>query len=208
MARLIRLHRRPCPSASCRARGRISGRLPPARMNAMILPTSGSSANSFATASIRSAMRPSTKNSDAIGPAQPMHLGFGRAAAPQADDIQSDQRAGLAERKSERDDVVAGRRHARHHDALADAHELMDGDVAAEEGVIADADMTAEHDVVGEGHVVADLAIVPDMGADHEQAARRRRASRRRPSSVPVFMVTLSRNSQRAPMTSRVAPPR
>ena len=31
--------------------------------------------------------------------------------------------------------------------------------------------MTAEHGVVGEGHVVADLAIVSDMGADHEEAA-------------------------------------
>jgi hypothetical protein len=99
----------------------------------------------------------------AIGPAQPVHLVLGRAAPAQADDIQSDQRRGLAERKSEGDYVVAGGRHSRHHDAFADAHELMDGDVAAEECVIADADMTAKHDIIGKGHVVADLAIVSDM---------------------------------------------
>ena len=77
----------------------------------------------------------------------------------------------LAERKAERNDVVARGRHARHHHAFADAHELMDRDVAAEKRVIADANVTAEHHVVGKRHVVADVAIMPDMGSDHEEAA-------------------------------------
>src|SRR5271167_1077722 len=106
-----------------------------------------------------------------IGAADAVHLRLGRAAPPQADDIQSDQRAGLAEREAERDDVVAGRRHSGHHDALADAHELMDCDVTAKEREFTDTDMPAEHDVISERHVVADLAIVPDMRAHHEAAA-------------------------------------
>src|ERR1700733_10652081 len=106
-----------------------------------------------------------------IGTAYAVHLGPGRAAPSQPNHIQPDQRAGLTERKAERDDVVTGGRHARHHDALPDAHELMNGDMAAEKGVIADVDVATEHDVVGQCDVVADLAIVPDMGAHHERAA-------------------------------------
>ena len=86
-----------------RLRGRINGRLPPARMNPTILPTSGSSAKSRATASIRSASRPPTEEQAAIGAAQPMHLGPRRAAPPQADDVQSDQRrrSGRAQSRTE-----------------------------------------------------------------------------------------------------------
>jgi len=39
-----------------------------------------------------------------------VHLGARSAAPAQADHVQSDQRAGLAEREAERDDVVARRR--------------------------------------------------------------------------------------------------
>ena len=63
MEALIRRRHSSGPSFQRRVRGRINGRLPPARMNAIILPTSGSSPNSRSTASMRSAMRPSTKNS-------------------------------------------------------------------------------------------------------------------------------------------------
>jgi hypothetical protein len=107
-----------------------------------------------------------------IGAAQPMHVGPRRTAPAQPDHIQSDQRAGLAEREAKRNNIIARRRHAGHHYALADPHELMDRDVATEKRVIADADMTAEHHVIGQSDVVADHAIVSDVSADHEQAAR------------------------------------
>ena len=103
--------------------------------------------------------------------------------------------------------VVARRRHAGHHDALADAHELMNRDMPAEKREIANADVAAEHHIIGKSHVVADLAIVTDMRADHEEQRSPMRVMPP-PSSVPVFMVTPSRNSQRVPMTSRVGPPR
>ena len=31
--------------------------------------------------------------------------------------------------------------------------------------------MTADHRIVGEGYIVADIAVVSDMGTDHEKAA-------------------------------------
>src|SRR5580692_8657806 len=83
-----------------------------------------------------------------VGATDTMHLRLGGATPPQADDIQANQRPGLAKRKTERNDIVAGRRHARHHHAFADANELMDSDVTAEESEIADFDMTAEDRVV------------------------------------------------------------
>src|SRR4029077_11432879 len=73
--------------------------------------------------------------------------------------------------KAERDDVVARRRHAGHHHALADPHILVDPDMAAEEGSVTDRDMAAEHHIVGEIHIVAELAIVADVRADHDEAA-------------------------------------
>src|SRR6202012_3805665 len=104
-----------------------------------------------------------------IGAADGVQLGFGRAAPAHADDVQTDQRTGLAECKAEWNNIVTRGRHARHHHTFANADELMDGDVAAKEGEIADADMTAEHGVVGERNVIADMAVVTDMRTDHEE---------------------------------------
>ena len=81
---------------------------------------------------------PGAKEQAAIGAAQPVHLGARRTAAPQADDVEPDQRGDRPKRKAERNDVVAARRHAAHHRAFADPHKLMNGGVAAKEGVIAD----------------------------------------------------------------------
>src|SRR5690348_366376 len=86
----------------------------------------------------------------AIGAPEPMHVGSRRATPAQTDDIEPDQRPGLTERKAERNDVVARRRHSGHHHALADAYELVDGDMAAEEGVIANSDVATEDHVIGE----------------------------------------------------------
>ena len=57
------------------------------------------------------------------------------------------------------------------HDAFADAHILMHRDLTAEKYMIADAHVAAEHDVVGKGDVIAQLAIVTDVGSDHEKTA-------------------------------------
>ena len=136
-----------------------------------------------------------------------MQVGALRAAALQAHDIESDQIGDLPERIAEGNDVAGCAGQSGHHGALADAHELVHRGLTAEESVIADADMAAEHDVVGEGDGIADVAIVPDMTSRHEEAALADWVTPP-PSSVPVFMVTLSRSSQRGPITSRVAPPR
>ncbi len=144
----------------------------------------------------------------AIRAAQAVHLGPRRAAPPQPDNVQSDQRAGLAERKAERNDVVAGGRHARHHDALPDAHELMNGDMAAEKSEIADTDVAAEHDVIGQRDIVADLAIVPDMRADHERAAVADAGDAAAVFGAGIHGHALAQFASRLPITSRVAPPR
>ena len=56
-------------------------------------------------------------------------------------------------------------------------------------------------------HVVADLAVVPDMRADHEEAVVADLGHAAAASSVPIFMVTLSRMSQSAPIARRVGSP-
>ena len=104
------------------------------------------------------------KEERAIGAAQPMHLGARRAAAPQADDVESDQRGGLPERKAERNDVVATPPTCRPSWRLRRCERIDEPRRGRRESVVADADMTADHGVVGERHLVADMAIVPDMG--------------------------------------------
>ena len=93
------------------------------------------------------------------------------AAPAQADNVEADQCAGLAERKAERNDIVARRRHAGHHHALADADELMDGDMAAEKGEVADLDMTAEHVLLASVTLLPTWQSWPTWRADHEPAA-------------------------------------
>ena len=81
----------------------------------------------------------------------------------------------------------------------------MDRDMAAEKGIVADADVAAEHHVVGQ----ASRCCRPGNRGRHATPTIRKQRSPTLvmppPASVPVFMVTPSRNSQRAPMTSWVA---
>ena len=102
--------------------------------------------------------------------AQPMQCGARDVATPQANDIDPSKRRDLALRKTERNDVAGDAANASHHNAFADLHELMDRRVAPDEGAAADADVTAEHGVVRKGDVVANVAIMRDVGTDHEEA--------------------------------------
>src|SRR4029077_18276385 len=72
------------------------------------------------------------KEQRTIGSAHAVHLGARGAAPAQADHVQSDQRAGLAERKAERNDVVGWRRHSGTHHARADPYILVEPDMSAE----------------------------------------------------------------------------
>ena len=123
----------------------------------------------------------------------------GGVATPQANDIEPSKHRDLALGKTERNNVAGDAANASHHNAFADLHELMDRRVAADEGAAADADVTAEHGVVRKGDVIANVAIMCDM----EPTIKTQRSPTRvipPPGLVPIFMVTPSRTSQRAPM--------
>ena len=136
-----------------------------------------------------------------------MQRGARDTATAQADNIEPGKRRDLAHGKTERNDVAGDAANASHHNAFADLHELMDGRVAADEGVAADADVTAEHGVVRKGDIIANVAIMRDV----EPTMKKQRSPIRvtpPPALVPIFMVTPSRTSQRAPITSWFGSPR
>ncbi len=108
----------------------------------------------------------------AIGLAQLVDVLAGKAVALEADNVQPRQIGAVAEHHAEGNDVLLDPGHAADKTVGADAHELMHGAEAAEDGVVADGDMARERGVVDEDDVVADLAVVGDMGADHQQAVR------------------------------------
>ena len=99
-----------------------------------------------------------------------MQHGARDVATPHANDIEPSKRRDLALGKTKRNDIAGDAANASHHNAFADLHELMDRRVAADEGAAADADVTAEHGVVRKGDVVANVAIMRDVGTDHEEA--------------------------------------
>jgi hypothetical protein len=135
--------------------------------------------------------------------AQPMQRGPRDAATPQANHIESSKRRDLALGKTEWNDVAGDAADASHHSAFADMHELVDRSVASDEGAAADVHVTAEHGVVRKGDVVANVTIMRDVGTDHKEATI---ADARNPAAgfSAEFMVTPSRTSQRAPITSWV----
>src|SRR5580658_2614504 len=92
-----------------------------------------------------------------------------RAAAPQPDDVQSNQICDLTEHIAERDDVAGRARKSRHHGTLADADELMHRGVTAEKTVITNVDVATEHHVVGEDYGIAHIAIVANVASNHQQ---------------------------------------
>src|SRR5262245_5703730 len=101
-----------------------------------------------------------------------MHIGAAETPPLQADDVEPVEHGALTDGKGKRDHVAGYAAHARHHGALADAHVLVDGSVAAERHIIAGGDVTAEYGAVGQRDVIADMAVVPDMRAGEEEAAR------------------------------------
>src|SRR4051794_24257735 len=112
------------------------------------------------------------KKEQTVGAPQPMHVGARGTAPPQAHDIQTDQRAlRSAEHEPIGNHVPRRARDTCDHRTLADAHELVDGGMTAEEDMILHLDMTAEDRIVCKGDVVSYQAIMPDMGAGHEDAA-------------------------------------
>src|SRR6516225_3518659 len=99
-----------------------------------------------------------------------MNIDLRPAAPAHAHHIETHQIRFCPLHETEWDHIRANSAHSRHHGSLPDPHELAHGCLAAEEDKVAHGHMSSEDDVVGESHVAADLAIVSDMGADHEQA--------------------------------------
>ena len=94
----------------------------------------------------------------------------GETAAFQADQVQAAQFAAVTGNDTERNDVAGNARHAADHGFAADAAELVNGAVAAQNGAVADADMAADDRVVGHDDVVADDAVMRNVAIDHEHA--------------------------------------
>ena len=138
-------------------------------MKATIFSTSGSPANSHTDCVYPFGENAVAEEQRMIGLAQPMQVGARRAAAAQADDVQSDQVLQIS--KAEWNDVGADPCHSANHGALTDAVVLMNGGQSADKCVIANRNMAAKHDVVGEGHGIANVAIMPDVTTYHDKAA-------------------------------------
>ena len=78
-----------------------------------------------------------------------MDVEFRDAAAAHADHIEADQFSERPLRQSKRNNVGADAAYPGYHRTFADAHELADGDAAAEIRMVADNDMTSQQNVVG-----------------------------------------------------------
>ena len=107
-------------------------------MNSTICCTSGLAENIFSTSSSRSIKRALAREQHAIGLAQLVDLLAGKAMALEADDVESGERGAVAEHHAEGNDILLDPRHAADEGMGADAHELMHGGEAADDGVIAD----------------------------------------------------------------------
>src|SRR5262245_10781397 len=106
-----------------------------------------------------------------VGLPEPVDVGLAGAPSSHADDVEPDEIGERPLHEPERDHVGANPAHADHHRSLADAHELAHRRLAAEGHDVADRHVTAQDHVIVEGHVAADLAVMADMGADHQEAA-------------------------------------
>src|SRR5260221_7553984 len=105
------------------------------------------------------------------GGAQRLDFLAREAAALHADDIDAGEPRLIAHHRAVGNDVALDPGHAADHRMLADPDELMDGGKAADDREIGDHDVAGERRVVDHDDIVADLAVMRDMGADHEQAA-------------------------------------
>ena len=92
-------------------------------------------------------------------------------------------------------------------DVVADADEVVDCRAGAHDDVVADDDVAGDHHVVGEHAVVADAASCPMWALTIKQVVASRPARDPPPFSVPVWMVTASRNTLPSPISSVVGSP-
>src|SRR6266849_10736580 len=113
---------------------------------------------------------PVIREQELIRAAQPLDVVAAEAAALHADDVDAGQPGAVAHHQAVGDDVALDPGHAADHRMPADPHELVHRRQPAEYRMILDHDMTAERRVVDEDDVIADLAVMRDMGADHQQA--------------------------------------
>ena len=100
-----------------------------------------------------------------------MDFGLAGPAPQHTDHVEADQIGKRTLDQAEGDHVGTHPAQPHHHGAFADAHELTHGCLAAEHRKIADRRVATQDDVVGKDHIVAHLAIMADVGADHEPAA-------------------------------------
>src|SRR5438132_1036039 len=111
---------------------------------------------------------PVLREQELIGAAQPLDVVAAEAAALHADDVEAGQARPVADHHAVGDDVALDPRHAADHRVPTDAHELVHRREPAKDRVVLDHDMAAERRVVDENDVVADLAVMRDMGANHQ----------------------------------------
>ena len=92
------------------------------------------------------------------------------AAAFQTDDIEAGKLCSVSGCGRKRDDVSRDARQAANEGVGANSGPLMDAGEAAYDCVITNRDMTGERHAVDDNDVVADVAIMRDMGPDHQVA--------------------------------------
>ena len=157
-------------SSTCpRSRVIMTGRLA-LRRNATIWATCGTSACSAATCIDARGEFALAFEQCLVGGAHRRDAGARHAAPPHPDHVDAGEPRRRIEHVAVRDHVLAHRRIARHHRALAEPGELVHDAVAAEEHVVLDLDMAADRRIVGEHDIVADVAVMRHMRADHQEA--------------------------------------
>src|SRR5207302_6573917 len=104
-----------------------------------------------------------------IGAAQGLDVLATEAAAVHADDVEPTEAGAVAHDLAIGNDVALDTGHTANHRMLPDPHELVHRREAAQEGIILDDHMAGQSRVVRHDDMVANLAIMCDVGADHEQ---------------------------------------
>src|ERR1700730_14424320 len=106
-----------------------------------------------------------------VSAAYPLDLHFGPATPAHANNIEADEVGKRSLHQPERNHICSHSAHAHHHSTLADPHELAHRRLASKNNEIADRHMPAKHDIICESDVVSDLAVMTDVGPDHQKTS-------------------------------------